>query len=99
MLRAAREFRPDVIIQACCGLNTGIMGFIANRLSVPFIYRVANDMDVDERYKERLLVYEQLAYRNGLHKSQAILCQNQYQHDHLQQWFPKQAATYIAQPL
>ena len=98
MLRAAREFRPDVIIQACCGLNTGIMAFIANRLSVPFIYRVANDMDVDERYKERLLVYEQLAYRNGLHRSQAILCQNQYQHDHLQQWFPNKPLHILHNP-
>jgi len=98
MLRAARAFKPDVIIQACCGLNTGIMAFIANRLGVPFIYRVANDMDADERYTDRLRGYEQFAYRSGLHKARAILCQNQYQHDRLQQWFPNKPLHILHNP-
>jgi len=75
MLKATKKFNPDVIIQACCGLNTGIMAYVASRLNVPFVYRVANDMDTDERYKTRLRGYEQIAYRWGLSKADAILCQ------------------------
>jgi len=88
LLLAAREYDPDILIQACSGLNTGIMAFVARRLGVPFVYRVANDMDVDDRCKTRLRGYEQLAYRYGLRKARAVLCQNQYQYTRLHEWFP-----------
>ena len=42
MLRTARKYNPDIIIQATACLNTGIMAFIASRIGVPFVYRVAN---------------------------------------------------------
>ncbi len=88
MLRAARAFQPDAIIQACCGLDTGIMAYIARRLEVPFVYRVANDMDVDQRHKAKLKPYERLAFDYGLRRTSAVLCQNQYQYDCLHNRFP-----------
>jgi glycosyltransferase involved in cell wall biosynthesis len=96
--KKTKECTPDVIIQACAGIETGIMGFIANKLSVPFVYRVANDMDTDQRYRTRLLKYEQIAYNYGLKKTDVILCQNSYQYDNLKIKFPKKPLRIIHNP-
>ena len=88
LYKKAAQYKPDVIIQACSGLNTGIMAFIANRIDVPFIYRVASDRDTDLRYKRGLLKYEQIAYRYGLKRTDIILCQNRYQYENLKKSFP-----------
>ena len=96
--KKAKEYTPDVMIQACSGIGTGIMSFIANKLRVPFVYRVANDMDADQRYKTRLLKYEQMAYKYGLKKTDAILCQNSYQYDNLKIKFPEKSLHIIHNP-
>ena len=98
LYKGAAEYGPDVIIQACAGLNTGIMAFIADRLNIPFIYRVANDMGVDYRYKDRLRKYEQIVYRYGLRKADIILCQNRYQYNNLKEKFPKKPLHILHNP-
>jgi glycosyltransferase involved in cell wall biosynthesis len=98
VLKAARNYQPDFIIQACCGFTTGILAFVSDLLGVPFIYRVANDMDADERYKERLSISQQLVYRYGLRRAAAIICQNQYQYDCLKRQFPRKPLHIIHNP-
>jgi glycosyltransferase involved in cell wall biosynthesis len=98
LLSRARQYKPDVIIQAPASLYTGVMAFIASRISVPFVYRVANDMDVDGRYKQRLRKYEQLAFRYGRYKAHLILCQNQYQLDCLKKIYPNKPMHILHNP-
>jgi len=96
--RQTKKFKPDAIIQACAMLNTGIMSSVAVKLHVPFIYRVANDMDTDERYKARLPKYAQIAYRYGLKKSNGILCQNNYQYNNLKTIFQDKPMNTLMNP-
>lgn len=83
LIKAIKDFAPDVIIQECAGFETGIMCFIANLLNIPFMYRVANDMDTDERLKTRLNLRQRIFFKYALRHSDAILCQNNYQYQNL----------------
>lgn len=83
------QYKPDCIIQACAGLNTGIMAYISKRLNIPFFYRCTSDIDADDRYKRKLLKYEQIAYQYGIKQARAIICQNKYQYLHFKHRYPK----------
>ena len=98
LYKEAAQYKPDVIIQACAGLNTGIMAFIAGRLNIPFIYRCANDIDSDARYKSTLFKYEQIAYKFGLKRANAIVCQNRYQHASMKEAFPEKPLYILHNP-
>jgi glycosyltransferase involved in cell wall biosynthesis len=98
LFRKSSEYQPDVIIQACAGLGTGIMAFISRRLNVPFVHRIANDMDVDQRYQKKLMKYEQKAYKYGLRNSSMVLCQNKYQYKCLDSKFPNKPIQIILNP-
>jgi glycosyltransferase involved in cell wall biosynthesis len=98
LIVVTKKYKPDVVIQACSGVNTGIMAFVSNFLKIPFVYRVANDMDVDGRCNTRLKRYEQRAYYYGLRKSSAILCQNSYQYDCLKKIFPTKPMKVLHNP-
>ena len=95
---AVREYNPDFLIQECAGFETGLMAFIGKKMNIPFIYRVANDMDTDERYKERLSKYQQVAYKFGLKHADAIMCQNNYQYERLKMKYPVKKITIIHNP-
>lgn len=99
LLAAARRFAPDVIVQSTAGVQTGMMAFVAKRLGVPFVHRIANDVDADGRYSKRLKSYERLAYRYGLKRSALILCQNEYQRRQLQKSHPGARLAVIHNPL
>lgn len=98
LIKGAKKFTPDVIIQACAGVNTGIMAFVAKTCGVPFVYRVANDMDVDGRCETRLMGYERWAYYYGLGKADAIVCQNDYQVNCLKEKYPEKKLFKIHNP-
>jgi glycosyltransferase involved in cell wall biosynthesis len=98
MLSAARAFRPDAIVQACSGLETGMLAWVARRLDVPFVHRVANDIDADDRYRAYLSPVQQVAYRYGLWRSAAIVCQNDYQRRALEARYPGTAVGVIHNP-
>ena len=97
-LKKTNQFSPDVIIQACAGLNTGIMSFIAKNLNVPFLYRVANDIDTDYRINVHLTKYQLLAYKFGLQNSSAIICQNNYQYNQLLKKYPNKILDILFNP-
>ncbi|HEY1614954.1 MAG TPA: glycosyltransferase family 4 protein [Rhizomicrobium sp.] len=84
LLSAARRYQPDIVIQSVAGVHTGIMAFVARRLGVPFVHRVANDVDADGRCAARLRRYENTAYRYGLDRAELIVCQNTYQAEALE---------------
>ncbi|WP_084302738.1 glycosyltransferase family 4 protein [Bradyrhizobium sp. WSM2254] len=87
-LAAARAYRPDIMIQGVCGVHTAIMAFVAGQLGIPFVHRVVNDKDVDERCKIGLRSYEWLAYSWARNRTTAFLCQNEYQREKLAALFP-----------
>lgn len=95
---AVREYNPDFLIQECAGFETGLMAHIGQKMKIPFIYRVANDMDTDERYKERLCKYQQVAYNFGLKHADAIICQNNYQLERLKEKYPIKKIAIIHNP-
>lgn len=88
LMQATKAYKPDLIIQGIPDVQTGMMAFIARRLNIPFCFRVANDIDADERYKNEIPLYAQYSYRYGLRNSAAILSQNQYQYDQLKKRYP-----------
>jgi glycosyltransferase involved in cell wall biosynthesis len=99
ILAAARAYRPDIIIQGACGLQTAIMAFVADQLGIPFVYRVVSDIDVDERYKIELRSYERLSYSWARHRTAGFLCQNEYQRDRLAALFPGKAIHVLHNPI
>jgi glycosyltransferase involved in cell wall biosynthesis len=98
LVRAVKRTRPDVVIQASASAMTGMACYAAQQAGVPFVYRVANDMDVDDRYKARLKRYEQLMYRYGLARSALVLCQNRYQYDGVRKTYPHKPAIMLPNP-
>lgn len=99
LYKAAKSYQPDVIIQAVSGLQTGMMALIARTLKVPFIYRVASDMDVDQRAKTTMPWYAFIAYQYGLRSSSAIVCQNKYQYSAMENKFPNKDVYILYNPL
>ena len=83
LFKAVKKFNPDYLMQECAGFETGIMAYIGKKLSIPFIYRVANDIDTDNRIYKRLNYRQRIYFQYGLRNSSAIFCQNSYQFDRI----------------
>ena len=79
LFKEIKKVNPDYLIQECAGFETGIMAYIAKKLNIPFIYRVANDIDTDNRIQKRLNFRQRIFFQYGLRNSSAIFCQNSYQ--------------------
>lgn len=95
---AVKKFSPDIIIQSCSGLQTGIMAFIAKLLNIPFVYRAASDRDSDRRYKKNLPWYASIAYRYGLKNASIILAQNNYQYQNFKKKYINSSIHIIHNP-
>lgn len=98
IVRAVKRYEPDYLIQECAGYQTGILAHIAKKLQIPFIYRVANDMDADIRHKKVLSFSESLLYQYGLKHASFIICQNSYQHEQLRAKYPSKKMFIIHNP-
>ena len=81
LYNAVKNFKPDCIIQECSGSATCYISIIAKIFNIPFIYRVANDMEVDDRLKKRINIIRRVFFKYGLKISSTILCQNSYQYE------------------
>jgi len=88
LIAAARAYNPDVIVQSCAALNTGLMAFVARILGVPFVHRLAADSDVDDRCKSYLTRLELISFRYGLKNAKLIICQNGYQEAQMRRAYP-----------
>lgn len=97
-IKAIKEFKPDVVIQGCASITTGLLCIASKIAGVPFVYRVANDMDADERHKQRMSLVEAKFYQYGIKHANAIICQNHYQQSKFQMKFPSKNITIIHNP-
>ncbi|MGB3849309.1 MAG: glycosyltransferase family 4 protein [Tunicatimonas sp.] len=97
-IQAIRSYQPDVVIQGCASITTGLLSLAAQRAGVPFVYRAANDMDADDRHKSRLSFMEAYLYRSGLRNANAIVCQNSYQHQKFKEQFPDKSIIILHNP-
>lgn len=98
LLGAARRFRPDVVIQAVAGMNTGLMAMVARLLRRPFVYRCANDIDVDNRYRSRLGPAARVAFAWGFARADGYVAQNGYQLGEIRRRFPGKPAIVLHNP-
>jgi len=99
LYRAISNTKPDVLIKECANAYTGILAIIAKLLNIKFLYRVANDLDTDNRYKKKLSLFDRKLYEIGLILSDYIVCQNQYQYNNLIKKFPKKKITILYNPI
>ena len=98
LYKTVKRFNPDYIIQECAGFETGIMAYIGKKLNIPFIYRVANDIDTDNRINKRLNYRQNIFFRYGLRNSSGIFCQNSYQFERINDKFPNTPKFIIHNP-
>ena len=92
---AARAYRPDVILQSCANVQTGTMALVARGLGIPFVHRIANDIDADGRNAQYLNSSDRIGFRYGLKNSCLVICQNSYQLEHIRRRFPVKPAGVI----
>lgn len=99
MMSVAAHYKPDVIVQSCANIQTGLMAFIAQRLGVPFVNRVASDLEADARWRSLVpQTYQRLAYDYGMKRADAVLCQNRYQVAQFEQRLPSAPVHLIHNP-
>jgi glycosyltransferase involved in cell wall biosynthesis len=79
LIKEVNNYKPDVLIQKGAGGLTGIMAIIAQLLNIRFVFLATNDIDADNRYKLKLNTINRILYRNGLRRTNLIICQNSYQ--------------------
>jgi hypothetical protein len=99
MVLAARRWRPTAVVQAVAGINTGWMWALARLLGVPFIYRSANDIDVDARISQRLSLPQRVMFHLGLAGADGFVAQNGYQLEAFRRRFPGKPAIVLHNPL
>lgn len=95
---AIKMNNPDFIVQGCAGSITGVLANIAKLLSIPFVYRVENDMEVDDRIGQRLSLISKILFKYGIKNASAILCQNNYQYLELRKQMPAAKLHLIPMP-
>ena len=95
---AVRNYGPDYLIQESAGFATGVLGYIGKKLNLPFIYRAGSDVEADDRYKKKLTLVQQIAFRYGLSRANVIFCQNSYQYDRFKARFPQKKVIKIYNP-
>ena len=98
MVAQARAWRPDVVIQAVCGVNTALMMMLARLVRRPFVYRCANDIDVDDRYRARLGNKVGRLFAFGFARADAYVAQNSYQLNAIRARFPGKPAIVLHNP-
>ena len=98
LFKAINRTKPKCIVQEVAGLPTGILAIICRVLNIPFFYRVANDIEADERIKERTHLFAYIFFRIGLRLSDGIVCQNKYQAERFKSQFPNKPTTIIYNP-
>jgi glycosyltransferase involved in cell wall biosynthesis len=98
LYKAIKKVKPDFIFQECAGSITGVLANISKSLSIPFVYRVANDMEVDGEIQKRLTYFARKFFTYGLRNASLILSQNNYQFDHLYKIFPHKKIYTIPSP-
>ena len=90
--RATRSYRPDVIIQSCASTDTATTALTAWSLKIPFVHRIASDIDADGRNVRYLNPRDRVGFYYGLRSCQLVICQNSHQLGHIRRQFPAKAS-------
>lgn len=98
LLFSIKNYKPDFLIQRCAGFDTGIIAIISKILRIPFVYMVANDIDVDDRINSSLSFRNKMFYKIGIKQAAIIVCQNEYQQTKLKDKFPDKIIIKIKNP-
>lgn len=95
---AVKKYSPDYIVQECANRFSGILAIIAKLLRIPFIHRIASDMDVDGRIKYNISKFYLMFYYLGVRLADHISCQNKYQYEILKKKYPKKSISILYNP-
>jgi glycosyltransferase involved in cell wall biosynthesis len=99
LYQAIKKYNPDYLIQGAATAHTFILMFLAKLLHIPFIHRIASDVDVDERiYTLMNDKREVFFYRLGVKYSNIILAQNNYQQSKLKHNYPSKIIFVLHNP-
>lgn len=85
LIRSIKKYHPDYLIQGGATASTGILMLISKMLRIPFIHRIANDPDVDERIYKMVHKREIFLYKLGVKYADYIFVQNSYQYKKLKE--------------
>lgn len=98
MYLAARAYKPDVLIKKAFSVHNGVIALIASMLNIPFIYLVANDKDVDDRYKIGQNYFVIKSFKYAIQQSELIVCQNKYQYQQILERYPGKKLLLMTNP-
>lgn len=65
LLSTIKIYNTDFLIQRCAGFDTDILGIISKLLKIPFVYMVANDIDVGKKINTILSFQSRIFYNIG----------------------------------
>ncbi|MFW5863837.1 MAG: glycosyltransferase family 4 protein [bacterium] len=83
-----KRIQPDIAIQVCAGIETGIVGHYAQEHHIPAVFMAASDPDADGRFEQNAPGWLRNSYRYGLKRMNAVICQNAYQEEKMAQRLP-----------
>lgn len=86
--KAIKNYDPDYLVLETSRRESIILAVISKMLRKKFVYRVASDLEVDERiknYKAKFYIY---LFYFSLRLADIIFCQNNYQQERLKRKFP-----------
>jgi glycosyltransferase involved in cell wall biosynthesis len=93
-----KKYKPDYLIQGAATSQTGILMIIAKLLKIPFVHRIANDPDVDERIYKMVHKREIFWYKLGVKYADFIFAQNSYQYNKLKEKYPQKKIFVLHNP-
>ena len=95
---AVKKSKPDFTISEGATALSGMLAIISKLLNIPYIYRIANDPDVDDRLKSIKGFYDYHFYKIGLKLTRYIIAQNSYQYNKIKERYPNKKVIILHNP-
>lgn len=93
-----KRSKPDIIILEGATAFVGFIAIISKMLQIPFVFRVANDPDVDERLKSTVNSFDYYLYKLGLFFTKYVVAQNSYQESKVKEKYPNKKVIVLYNP-
>jgi glycosyltransferase involved in cell wall biosynthesis len=95
-----KAVKPDYFYVGIPSWTSFLLGIICRLLNVKFIQRISSDIQLDDaRFRKTYSATHQFFLHAGLRLSHHILCQNNYQLQHIKKKFPGKPALKISNPV
>lgn len=88
LLLSIHSHKADLLFQEGANAHAFYIATCGKLLGVPFVHRLASDMDVDDRIYTLISKFEARMYRLGVKMADHISCQNEYQYNAMKQKYP-----------